>query len=147
MLRLQKKEERKKQIVKAYSCKKAVYENCKMLSPDGIQLSNCDRKKAQWYVDKGLADIVCEEPFQIKLNFEPSNMQRNRENNEEDKDDEFYISNRENICVVCGAMNDYSRFFIIPSRYRTHLPHGLKSHRSHDIVLMCFACHEIASRK
>ena len=30
-------------------------------------------------------------------------MQRNRENNEEDLDDEFYISNRENKCVVCGA--------------------------------------------
>ena len=74
-------------------------------------------------------------------------MQRNRENNEEDMDDEFYVSNRENKCVVCGATHDYSRFFIIPSRYRTHLPDELKSHRSHDIVLMCFSCHEIASKK
>lgn len=53
-----KKEERKKGIVKAYSCKKAVYEGCKMLAPDGFCLSNCDRKKAEWYVNKGLADVI-----------------------------------------------------------------------------------------
>jgi len=41
-----KKEERKKNIVKSYSCKKAPYENCKILAPDGFCLSNCDHKKA-----------------------------------------------------------------------------------------------------
>lgn len=46
LVRNQKKEERKKFIVKAYSCKKAIYEGCKMLAPDGVCLSNCDRKKA-----------------------------------------------------------------------------------------------------
>ena len=56
------------------------------------------------------------------------------------------MANRENVCVCCGAKEDYSRFFIIPSMYRTHLPDELKSHRSHDIVLMCFGCHEQASK-
>jgi hypothetical protein len=46
VVRRLKKEERKKDIVKNYSCKKAVYENCRMLAPDGMCLSNCDRKKA-----------------------------------------------------------------------------------------------------
>jgi len=50
-----------------------VYENCKMLAPDGTCLSNCDRKKAQWYVDKDLATVVVEEPFTVRLKFEPSN--------------------------------------------------------------------------
>ena len=57
------------------------------------------------------------------------------------------MANRENKCVVCGSAKDYARFFIIPSLYRTHLPDGLKSHRSHDIVLMCFGCHDLASRR
>mgnify|MGYP000562813796 FL=1 len=117
-----------------------------MLAPDGFCLSNCDRKKAEWYVDKGLGTVVCENPFTVKLNFEPSNRQYNRETGEEDKDDEFYVADRENKCVVCGTDKNYSRFFIIPGVYRTHLPNELKSHRSHDIVLMCFACHETASR-
>ena len=142
-----KKDERRKDIVKAYSCKKAIYENCKLLAPDGVCLSNCDHKKAQWYIDKGLATVVIEEPLTVKLNFEPSNRQFDRETGEEDKDDEFYVSERENKCVVCGVAKDYSRFFIIPSMYRTHLPDELKSHRSHDIVLMCFNCHDLASRR
>lgn len=145
--RMQKKEERKKDIVKKYSCKKAVYENCKMLAPDGFCLSNCDKTKAQWYLDRELATLVCEDPFTVKLKFEPSNRQRSRASGEEDKDDEFYVANRENKCVVCGSTKDYARFFIIPSLYRTHLPDGLKSHRSHDIVLMCFGCHDLASRR
>ena len=28
-----------------FSCKKAVYENCRMMAPDGEILSNCDSKK------------------------------------------------------------------------------------------------------
>ena len=48
--------------------------------------------------------------------------------------------------MICGGSKDYARFFIIPGWYRTHLPEELKSHRSHDIVLMCFACHESASQ-
>ena len=72
-VRMKKKEERKKDIVKKYSCKKSVYENCKMLAPDGICLSNCDRKKALWYVERELAHVISEEPLVIKLKFEPSN--------------------------------------------------------------------------
>lgn len=57
-LRKQKKLERKKHIIKAYSCKKVVYENCKMIAPDGEHLSNCDFNKAQWYIEKGLAEVI-----------------------------------------------------------------------------------------
>ena len=123
-----------------------MYEGCKLLAPDGTCLSNCDKKKAQWYVHKNLATVVAQEPLTVKLNFEPSNRQRNRASGEEDLDDEYYTSNRENACVCCGFKENYSRFFIIPTMYRTHLPDELKSHRSHDIVLMCFSCHDSASR-
>ena len=36
---------------------------------------------------------------------------------------------------------------MVPTLYRTHFPDELKSHRAHDIVLLCFHCHEQASRK
>jgi hypothetical protein len=36
-----------------------------MIAPDGEELSNCDRKKAYWYVEKGLATIVEEDPLVI----------------------------------------------------------------------------------
>ena len=65
---------------------------------------------------------------------------------EELYDDNFYIADRENKCVNCGADKDYSRFHVIPTLYRANFPDELKSHRSHDVVLLCFTCHERASR-
>lgn len=62
----------------------------------------------------------------------------------EDEDNDFYIQSKRNICVGCGEGNHYLRYRIIPSCYRVHFPEHLKSHRSHDIVLLCVDCHEVA---
>lgn len=62
----------------------------------------------------------------------------------EDEGNEFYIQSKKNICVSCGEGNHYLRYRIIPSCYRIHFPEQLKSHRSHDIVLLCVDCHEVA---
>lgn len=58
--------------MKNYSCKKNPYENGRLLAPDGSLLSYTDVKKGQWYVGKGLATLITEEPYTVKLNFEPS---------------------------------------------------------------------------
>jgi len=63
-----------------------------------------------------------------------------------EEEDNFYIADRVNKCVVCGAIDNYTRFHVVPSLYRVHFPDVLKSHRSHDIVLLCFKCHERASQ-
>ena len=62
----------------------------------------------------------------------------------EDEDNDFYIQSKRNMCVGCGERNHYLRYRIIPSCYRVHFPEHLKSHRSHDIVLLCVDCHEVA---
>jgi hypothetical protein len=49
--------------------------------------------------------------------------------------------------VMCGKTEDLCRFHIVPTIYRNHLPDSLKSHRSHDVVIMCFDHHNQASRK
>ena len=38
--------------------KRPLYYNCFLLAPDGQQLCVCDVKKAEWYIDKGLAGTV-----------------------------------------------------------------------------------------
>jgi len=43
-----------------------------MVAPDGELLSNCDTKKAMWYIERQLADKVCDKPFTIRLRFEPN---------------------------------------------------------------------------
>lgn len=118
-----------------------------MVAPDGELLSNCDFKKANWYVERGLAEKILDEPYTIRLLFEPNGRSGVAKPHVELYDDNFYTVDRENKCVCCGKEKDYSRFHVIPTLYRQHFPDELKSHRSHDIVLLCFTCHEQASRK
>lgn len=89
------------------------------------------------YIRRDLAKLVEENPPAIILLFEPKGRP-------EDEDNDFYIQSKKNICVGCGEGNHYLRYRIIPSCYRMHFPEHLKSHRSHDIVLLCVDCHEIA---
>ena len=68
------KRRKTEEIKKKYSCNKPVYENAKMLEPDGNLLCNTEFKKARWYVLKGLAKVTHEADGEltIQLNFEPN---------------------------------------------------------------------------
>ncbi|KAJ0259900.1 Protein RRP6-like 3 [Hirschfeldia incana] len=124
-------------FVKKFSCKAPVYHNCRIYANDGRLLCYCDRRKLEWYMSRGLAKLVEEDPLAIMLLFEPKGRP-------EDEGNDFYIQSKKNICVGCGEGDHYLRYRIIPSCYRVNFPEHLKSHRSHDIVLLCVDCHEVA---
>ncbi|XP_015866330.3 protein RRP6-like 3 isoform X3 [Ziziphus jujuba] len=124
-------------FVQKFSCKSPVYHNCRIYANDGRLLCYCDRRKLEWYLRRDLAKLVDDNPPAIMLLFEPKGRP-------EDEDNDFYIQSKKNICVGCGERNHYLRYRIIPSCYRMHFPEHLKSHRSHDIVLLCVDCHEVA---
>ena len=50
---------------------------------------------------------------------------------------------KENRCCVCGSAGEYLRHSVVPHCYRQYFPAPMKSHLSHDIVLMCQACHKV----
>ncbi|KAG0608211.1 hypothetical protein M758_8G087800 [Ceratodon purpureus] len=137
--RLGNAEQARLQFVKKFACKAPVYHNCRIYAGDGRLLCFCDRKKLEWYIKRGLAEELNEDPPAIRLLFEPKGRP-------EDENNEFYISRKSNRCVGCGESSHYLRYRIIPSCYRQHFPEHLKSHRSHDIVLLCVDCHEIAHK-
>ncbi|XP_055642855.1 exonuclease 3'-5' domain-containing protein 2 [Toxorhynchites rutilus septentrionalis] len=113
-----------------------LYDNCEMQAPNGEILCTCDRKKAEWYVLKGLAEIVAHHPtFTIRLNFEP----KGRAVGDVGK---YYQSAKENQCVVCGGKDSYVRKNIIPREYRRNFPLILKENNSHDVLLLCAPCHQ-----
>ncbi|XP_023531755.1 protein RRP6-like 3 isoform X1 [Cucurbita pepo subsp. pepo] len=124
-------------FVQKFSCKSPVYHNCRIYANDGRLLCYCDRRKLEWYLRRELAELVDDDPPAIKILFEPKGRP-------EDEGNDFYIQSKKNICVGCGEGNHYLRYRIIPSCYRIHFPEHLKSHRSHDIVLLCVDCHEVA---
>ena len=143
ILKSLKKEASKKNTMNTFICKHPIYESCKMLAPDGQQLCFCDYKKMTWYISRNLAELISEDPPVFRLYFEPNARGCVDENS---KDSNFYTAPRSNCCVICGITENYLRFHIVPLLYRSCFPENLKSHKSHDVVLLCLSCHEKARR-
>jgi len=118
--------------------KSPLYHNCMLQAPDGQILCTCDIKKAEWYVKKGIGEIISDDPLTVRLKFEPSGRP-------EGKAGEYYLSVKPNICVVCGAEESYLRKNVVPHEYRRYFPAVMKDHQSHDVLLMCVQCHQISN--
>ncbi|BDA45050.1 probable exosome component 10 at N-terminal half [Coccomyxa sp. Obi] len=130
--------ERRKKLVASFCAKGPVYENCRMLSMDGAPLSFIDLRKLQWYEARGLAERVSDNPPTIRLLF------RHKAADQVTGADAFYGERKLNCCVACGNSDNYLRYRVVPACYRRYFPVHLKSHRSHDVVLLCFDCHQTA---
>ncbi|KAG8212695.1 hypothetical protein J437_LFUL019593, partial [Ladona fulva] len=130
------------------SRKTPMYDNIFLLAPDGEILCTCDRKRAM-YVDKGIGTLieentfeenedgserVCKTTLKVKLNFEPQRRAI-------DESEKYYCVVKDNLCVVCGKEDSYLRKHIVPHEYRKYFPVWMKSHQSHDVLLLCIDCH------
>lgn len=113
---------------------KSIYTNGVMLAPDGEMLCRCGRDKIDWYLNRDLATLEKEDPPTIRLNFEPSG----RGN----KNDDFYLQEKENICVVCGTNKNLSKHHVVPYCFRKFFPEKLKRHSYHDVLLVCRDHHD-----
>jgi exonuclease 3'-5' domain-containing protein 2 len=113
---------------------KLIYGNCKLLAPNGTLLCRCNREKADWYTSRNLAEVEQEEPHTVRLNFEPKGMGHSNE--------PYYLAEKENRCVVCGAENDLTSHHCVPLCFRRWLPQELKKFSSHDVLVVCVSCHK-----
>jgi len=116
--------------------KKVIYGNCLVLHPQGFEMFWCDTKRSNWYLSKNLANIISDNPFVIKLNFEPAG--------HGSRDDQFALTQKKNICVVCGTeeLERLTKHHIVPALYKKHFPKKLKVATSHDVVCICRECHD-----
>eukprot|EP00439_Symbiodinium_sp_Y106_P069026 s2684_g11.t2 len=139
-------------FVQRVAAKGPVYENCRILAPDGQTLCTVDKKKLNWYVRRGLARLEDGQTDCIRLLFEPRGRFgiRKELGSSENVPDEhmqqrerFYTSAKENRCVVCGSDVHLARYNLVPSCFRSFLP---TSHQpgSHDVLLLCVPCHHKA---
>ena len=115
--------------------KKPLYDNAMLEAPDGELLCVIDSKKAMWYVEKGLGNVVNDSKLTVRLNFEPSGRPKGEAG-------EYYKTAKENICVVCGDPQSCLRKYIVPHEYRKLFPEVMRDHQSHDVLLMCLDCHQ-----
>lgn len=90
------------------------------------------------YINKSLGTLIIDSPYTVRLNFEPVARAVGEVG-------EFYKLPKLNQCVVCGVTESFNRKNIVPREYRKHFPDVMKSHSSHDIVLLCPQCHRLSS--
>lgn len=110
------------------------YGNCRVEDPAGRTMFRCHARRAAWYLDRGLAVRVQEDPLVVRLAFEPAGPGH--------VGDPFYTQERENRCVRCGASGDLTRHHIVPYCYRQHFPERLKARSGMDVLPLCLDCHE-----
>lgn len=107
-------------------------ENFKMLHPDGRVMCTCNKKRALWYVNRGLAKWISDTTFQ--LSFEP--------NGEGKACLPYYTQNVEARCVVCGSNTSLTKHHVVPYIFRSRLDIKYKARNHHDVLLVCIDCHE-----
>lgn len=126
-----------KDLKRSYTARKSqLYDNCHLQAPDGELLCYCDRKKAERYLEKGLAVEIHDVPvYTVRLNFEPAGRAVGEVG-------EYYRTVKENLCVVCGKTDDLIRKNVVPHEYRKFFPNVMKDKTSHDVLLLCIHCHQ-----
>lgn len=108
--------------------------NYRVYHPNGKLMFLCDEKRCNWYLSRNLATPGEE---CIHLNFEPAGVGF-------DESDTFGLTPRVVRCVCCGDITDgvLQRHHIVPYMYRKYMPIDYKSKNHHDVVLMCYNCHD-----
>ncbi|XP_055323361.1 exonuclease 3'-5' domain-containing protein 2 isoform X2 [Sitodiplosis mosellana] len=117
---------------------KPLYTNAFLQANDGELLCTIDQKKAMWYVNKNIGEIVAEDPLTVRLKFEPSGRAVGQTG-------KYYQTPKDNKCVVCGETEKYTRKNVVPREYRKNFPFVMKDHTSHDVLLLCPRCHQISN--
>jgi len=114
-----------------------IYGNWQVESPEGILMFRCDTKKANWYLDRDLAERISQQV--VRLKFKPRGLGNHNRG--------YGLTEMRNLCVSCGSEEYLTRHHVVPISYRKHFPMELKSHNFHDVLSMCVGCHEEYERK
>ena len=99
------------------------YDNYLMYHPDGTLMCFCSKKKANWYVKRGLAVL---EKNKVKLLFTPNGYGEPQE----------ILYGRENMCVISSITTNLTKHHVIPTQYRKHFRFEYKDKNSIDLVVL-----------
>ncbi|KAJ3266998.1 hypothetical protein HDU77_008343 [Chytriomyces hyalinus] len=121
---------KKKTLLDAVTHRQApLYDNCRLYAQNGSDLmAMISRKRYRWYLKKGIAEVL--DDHSIRITFEPRGP----------GGAEYGITEKANVCVVCGSDSKLFRTYIVPHSYRSVFPESMSASQSHDVVLQCANC-------
>jgi hypothetical protein len=108
-----------------------IYDNCRVYSSEDVLISYTSKKKALKLLKNQSAELICEEPFTIKLNKDIKSP----------LPDSILIP-RENICVCCGTPNDLTKHHVIPHEYAKFMSVKFKRYNYGNVLAVCYKCHQ-----
>ena len=117
-----------------------------MLSPEGVMMCRCDDAKMRWYLSRGLAKLIREDPPIFQLTFNPKG-NGHSDNDIHENLSAYFLTEKYNRCCVCGGTDLLTRHHCVPYLYRRYLPYEMKSHNSHDVMMLCPRCHSKYERE
>lgn len=115
------------------------YDSCGMYHPDGTLMVRTSFRRANWYIQRNLAEWMDDTHQDFRLFFEP--------NGHGQHDDAFYTQKMDDHCVVCGTTEELTKHHVVPYQFRRILPVHYKGRNHHDILLVCWTCHERYERE
>jgi len=111
------------------------YHNILELDENGNPLATISRKRANWYLQRGLAIEVDPPPAGyprcVRLKFSPKGRPSSN----------YPFQVRQDRCVVCGTKGELTLHHIIPRVISRSFPAQDKNHRSAWCVLLCMEHH------
>lgn len=110
-----------------------LFDNCLILTPEGVPTGRCEKRRVDWYLERGLAEKVADNPITIKLKFTPKGNRGMK--------DPWTLAAKPNHCVVCGVTENLNRHHVVPWSFLRHMPDSHKKHNSHDVLPTCTECH------
>jgi exonuclease 3'-5' domain-containing protein 2 len=116
---------------------KKIYENCAVHHPNGDIMFRCNRKRAMWYLERGLAEVLSEEPLVIQLSFEPRGY------------GSMFVDSgpRMNVCHVCGIEHELTLHHVVPMCFKRHADVKDKEHTHFECIPLCVECHSNYEKK
>jgi hypothetical protein len=100
-------------------------------SQDGRFLSHTSKKRANWYLKRGLAEVL-PDGNNIRLSFAEKDFIPDYNNFKESYQD---------YCVCCGTKDNLTKHHVVPQQYFPYLPIQFKEFNHHDLICMCRNCH------
>jgi hypothetical protein len=115
------------------------YETFVCLKPNGEPLFRCSDRRARFYLRKGYANLVGENTIQFTNDTTEEKLAAFH-GAKTLVENPFFMSKKNDRCVVCGNQYNLTRHHVIPQRHKKKMSLRMRKNLS-NVLFVCWPCH------